>query len=268
LGAAVGPYGDGGTIPPADPDRFSILIDSHRLGTQGITGMQVHRISWALIALLPTAALGQDSYKIEPLKQAPPPSLAAPIRGVLRAEGYRVLDGQGKTYAEIWLRKAIPASEKPAGNKGAIQFPFLAEGELLGALRFPGEGHDYRDQAIGHGVYTLRYGLQPVNGDHLGVSTYRDYMLLLPAAKDTELANLAKKPLNERSAESAGTSHPSVLILLAAPASSSSIPTMVRDQEKDLWGAVIPLPLEVKGAGASVPTPFNVQLILIGAAMI
>ncbi len=82
---------------------------------------------------------------------------------------------------------------------------------MLGALRFPGEGHDYRDQSIGKGVYTLRYGLQPVNGDHLGVSPNRDYMLLLPAGKDATPVNIAKKPLEERSAESAGTSHPAVL---------------------------------------------------------
>ena len=77
------------------------------------------------------------------------------------------------------------------GPKGAVLFPVLAEGELLGALRFPGEGHDYRDQTIAKGVYTLRYGFQPVNGDHLGVSTYRDYALLVPAAKDKALGGPA-----------------------------------------------------------------------------
>ena len=82
---------------------------------------------------------------------------------------------KGNTYAEFWLRKTIPASGKPTGPRGAVLYPILAEGELLGALRFPGEGHDYRDQTIAQGVYTLRYGLQPVNGDHLGVSPFRDY---------------------------------------------------------------------------------------------
>jgi hypothetical protein len=223
-------------------------------------------LSWMVVALLPTAGLAQETYKIETFKQAPPSKLSAAVRGTLRDEGYRVMDGQGKTYAEIWLRKAIPASEKPSGSKGAILYPFLEEGELLGALRFASEGHDYRDQTIGEGVYTLRYGLQPVNGDHLGVSTYRDYMLLLPAAKDTDLARVPKKPLNERSAESAGTSHPAVLIMMSAPTPASTVPTMVRDQEKDLWGAVFPLPLEIKGTPD--PTPLNVQLILIGAAMV
>lgn len=227
--------------------------------------MRPYRVSlcWLAVAFLPTAALAQE-YKIVPLKEAPPSAVAAEIRGALATEGYKVVDGQGKTYAELWLRKSIPASEKPSGTKGQIQFPFLAEGELLGALRFADEGHDYRDQSIAKGVYTVRYGLQPVNGDHLGVSPYRDYALLLPVAKDSSLADVPKKPLEERSAESAGTSHPAVFLLQTAPASAGAAPAMVHDNEKNTWGAVIPLNLGVKGAGS--PIPFNVQLIVVGAS--
>jgi hypothetical protein len=217
---------------------------------------------WALgLATTPTGVLAQGSHKIESLKEPPPAALAPAVRETLGAEGYRVLDGQGKVYAELWLRKAVPVAEKPGGPKGAVQFPFLAEGELLGALRFPGGGHDNRDQTIARGVYTLRYGLQPVNGDHLGVSPYRDYALLLPASKDKELGNLPRKPLEERSAESAGTSHPAVLLLVAAPSSSPPV-SIVRDEEKDTAGAVVPLTLEVKGGSGKAA--LNVQILLFG----
>ena len=219
--------------------------------------------AFALLVLLSSVA-GAEEYKIEPLKEAPPSVLAAEIRGILATEGYRVVDGQGKSIAEVWLRKSIPASEKPGAMKGQILFPFLAEGTLLGALRYPVEGHDYRDQSIAQGVYTLRYGLQPVNGDHLGVSPYRDYALLLPAAKDTKVADLPKKSLEERSAESAGTSHPAVLMLLMPPAGAGAAPAMFHDGEKDTWGALMPLTLGVKGASA--PATFSVQLIVVGVA--
>ena len=177
------------------------------------------------------------------------------------------MDDQGKSYAEFWLRKATPAQGKPAGPKGAILFPVLQDGELLGALRFPGEGHDYRDQAIAQGAYTLRYGLLPVNGDHLGVSPNRDYALLLPAAKDTAIAALPRKKLEEGSAESAGTSHPAILMLTAAPdalprrrGSRRSSTT----RRRTTWGAVVPLSLAVEGESA--PVPLNVQLIVVGLA--
>jgi hypothetical protein len=228
---------------------------------------QLLSTAWLAISLLPLSGLAraQEPYKIEPLKQPTPQEVAAPVRAVLAGEGYRVVDGQGKVYAEFWLRKAVPASEKPAGSKGVIQFPFLAEGELLGALRFAGEGHDYRDQTIPKGIYTVRYGLQPVNGDHLGVSPFRDYVLLLPAAKDTALTNLPTKPLQDRSAEAAGTSHPAVFLLVAPPPSGSP-PAMLHDEEKNTWSALVPLNLNVKGS--PTPVPVNVQVILVGAAAV
>ncbi len=134
------------------------------------------------------------------------------------------------------------------GPKDAVQFPFLADGELIGVLQFATEGHDYRDQPIAKGVYTMRYGLQPVNGDHLGVSTYRDYSLVLPAAKDQSLALPRRKQLEERSAESAGTSHPAVFLLLAAPPDSSkSAASVIHDAEKNTWSVVLPLSLADQG---------------------
>jgi hypothetical protein len=221
----------------------------------------------AVLALLPTAVLAQESYKIEVLKEGPPSALPGAIKEALAPQGYRVLDDLGKTYAEFWVRKATPAKGKPSGPEGAVLFPVLAEGELLGALRFPGEGHDYRDQVIAQGVYTIRYGSQPVNGDHLGVSTYRDYALLVPAAKDKTLENLPRTRLEEQSAEAAGTNHPAVLMMLAAPGEGSkSEPTMVHNEELNTWGAVVPLSLAVQGGSSPVTLP--VQLILIGVAAV
>jgi hypothetical protein len=212
-----------------------------------------------------SAALAQETYKVEVLKQPPPSSLAAEIRAVLSDSGVRIVDDQGKSFAEIWLRRAIPASEKPGNPKGAVQFPFLADGELLGLCQFAVEGHDYRDQAIAKGIYTMRYGLQPVNGDHLGVSTYRDYSLLLPSSKDQAVAAPPHKQLEERSAESAGTSHPACFLLLTAPADASKTdPAMIQDAEKSTWSVVLPLGIQVKGQNG--PIVFPVSLVVVGSA--
>src|SRR5271165_183962 len=138
----------------------------------------------ALLLLLPGSLAAQETYKVEELKKAPPSSISPEIAPALIAQGYRIVDGQGKPFADLWLRQSIPATSKPSGAKGVIQFPFLMESELLGVIELHGEAHDYRDQAIAQGLYTLRYGHQPVNGDHLGVSPFGDYVLLLPGAKD------------------------------------------------------------------------------------
>jgi len=222
----------------------------------------------ALVAslLLPAGVQAQESYKVEPLKETPPAALAEPVKATLNAEGLRIVDDQGKTVADVWFRKAIPASGKPAGPDGPILFPTLKVGELIGALRFAEEGHDFRDQAIAKGVYTLRYGLQPMNGDHLGASPFRDFALLVPAAKDKALADLAAKALHQESAESAGTSHPAILMLLEAPAGANKAgASMVHDEEKNTWGVVTSLTLLPKGESATVALP--VQLVIVGMAM-
>ncbi len=222
-----------------------------------------HVLTGLLVAT--SAASAQESLKVTALKQAAPETISAAVRTALAEEGYRVQDEQGRTIIDVWPRKSVPSSDKPAGPKGAVQFPFLADGELVGALRFATEGHDYRDQPIAKGAYTIRYGLQPVNGDHLGVSTYRDYSLLVPASKDQSLALLPRKQLDERSAESAGTSHPAVFLLLEAPADASkSAASVIRDAEKNTWSLVFPLSLKVKERGE--PVSFPVRLVVIGMA--
>jgi hypothetical protein len=215
-----------------------------------------------------SAALAQGSYTVSVLKEAPPNSAAAAIREVMSDQGVRIQDEKGQTLADIWLRKSVPASEKPSGPKGAVLFPFLSDGELIGLLQFASEGHDYRDQSIPKGLYTLRYGLQPVNGDHLGVSVYRDYALLLPAAKDQTLALPARKQLEAKSAESAGTSHPAVLLLQGpqADATKTVFPSMHRDAEKNTWSIALPFSILVKGEQQPIVQP--VLLVVVGTAAV
>jgi len=226
--------------------------------------MRLNRMILTAVVLVSTAASARAaSYKIEALKEAPPADLAGPIKDALNPEGYRVLQGS-KPFADFWLRKSVPASGAPGSPKGAVLFPIFSEGELLGALRFHVEGGDYRGQPIIEGVYTLRYGLQPVNGAHLGVSTYRDYALLIQADKDSAVTDLPQQKLEDESAEAAESSHPAVLMLLAAPSPSAGAPKLVHDEEKDLWGAIVPLSLDVKGGA---PATLDVQLIVVGQAM-
>ncbi len=218
------------------------------------------------IASLPSIALAQGPFKAEVLKEAPPAGLSAAVKAELASQGYRVVNAEGKPFVDVWLRKGTPVTAKPSGPNGTVQFPVIAEGTLLGAARYTATGQDYRDQPVKPGIYTLRYGLQPQNGAHLGVSDFRDYALLLPGAKDVGIAAIEAKPLGERSAEAVGTSHPGVLMLLTAPEpAKANAPAVVEDAQKNTWGLVISLTLVVKGDPA--PAALDVQLIVSGAAM-
>ncbi|MBI2220508.1 MAG: hypothetical protein HYU53_04815 [Acidobacteria bacterium] len=63
-------------------------------------------------------------------------------------------------------------------------------------------------EALAPGVYTLRFALQPMNGDHLGVSPHREFLLVSPAAVDTNPAPAGYQGTVDLSKQTTGASHP------------------------------------------------------------
>lgn len=111
----------------------------------------------------------------------------------------------GPATLEIWLVDKLESSGP--GWSG------VESGTLVGALRVTGEFKEIRGKAVKPGVYTLRYGLQPQNGDHLGISTYREFLLLSPAAIDKDPKVLGFDGVVALSKEVVGTAHPASLSL-------------------------------------------------------
>ncbi|HTS63162.1 MAG TPA: hypothetical protein VMH28_14135 [Candidatus Acidoferrales bacterium] len=163
-------------------------------------------------ALLVTSALAQN-FKVEPLS-APAPAMP----DAMQSQGYRI-SGPSGAWCEVWFAKSIPAGAKP--SDAAITFG-LAQGTLLGVLRFPGKGADRRGQVIPAGVYTMRYSNFPVDGAHQGVAPQRDFALLTPMAGDTDPA---AKPdfstLVQWSTKASGTAHPAVFSLESPPSGAA-----------------------------------------------
>jgi hypothetical protein len=157
--------------------------------------------------LLTTAALAQ--YKLESAG-APPSELTPAIREALAKEGARVVAPNGKPFCEVWLRAKAPTGTKTTeANVSLVDIP---HGSLLGVIRFPGQGADRRGQVIKPGLYTLRLAYYPVDGAHQGVAPQRDFLTIIPAAKDTELnATPSYEALVKMSNQASGTSHPAIL---------------------------------------------------------
>ena len=90
-------------------------------------------------------------------------------------------------------------------------------------------------------------------------------LLLVPAAKDADPAPLAKKKLETQSAETVGSSHPAVLMLVEVPSGTKADPKVVRDDAKNISGVVLGLPLTLPDKAAR--ESLIVQLIIAGSAM-
>jgi hypothetical protein len=128
----------------------------------------------------------------------------------------KVLKADGSVYCEIWMR-----SQPPSGGKAedSASFSTIPHGTLLGIVQFPARAADRRGQTIKPGVYTLRYSLFPLNGDHLGVAPQRDFMILSSAAEDKDpSATPDFDTLMGMSRKASGTPHPLVLSIWKADA--------------------------------------------------
>ena len=176
-----------------------------------------------------TAAIAFPQYKLESAG-APPSDLPAAISGTVQKDGSKVVAGNGTAFCEIWFRTTVPSG--PKTTEDGVTVPTIPQGALVGALRFPGRGADRRGQNIKPGVYTLRYALQPVNGDHQGVAPQRDFLLMVPAADDPGPdAKPGFDDLVKLSSKASGTPHPAVLSMSAS--SNAKFPELKKEGEND-----------------------------------
>ena len=199
-------------------------------------------------------------HRIEKLDEAPPAdAVGSDIAPLLSESGVKVIRGTSRTVAEIWLRKEVPAAG--AAASGGIQYPF-SQGELVGVIRFPRSGSDFRDQDVPEGVYTMRYGLQPVDGAHVGTFPTRDFLLLSKAEDDQSAEAVDIKALTEKSTEASETSHPAILALVKLEDKPESYPAISSNEEKDWW--IARLEVQVKAGGKLQKAPLD--LIVAGYA--
>ncbi|HEV1285230.1 MAG TPA: hypothetical protein VNU44_07965 [Bryobacteraceae bacterium] len=177
--------------------------------------------------LAATAAFAQ--YKAQPAGD-PPGDAAAAILATMNKAGTKVVADNGSAYCEIWLRSTMPTG--PNTGESSVTLPTIPKGALLGVLRFSAKGADRRGQTIAPGVYTLRYGDYPINGNHQGVAPQRDFLLLAPAALDKSADAVADfDALVELSRKASGAPHPAVLSFWKADADDK--PGFQKQGEKD-----------------------------------
>ena len=178
------------------------------------------------LALATVSATAQ--YNAEPAG-APPAEVAPSISAALQKTGTKITNN-GTPYCELWFRADKPTGGKNASEE-AVTLPAIPQGALIAVIKFEGKGADRRGQTIKPGVYTLRYSLMPVNGDHQGAAPQRDFLLMVPAADDKDLnAAPAFEALVDMSKKASGTPHPAVMSLWKADDTKSGL-----SQQGDDW---------------------------------
>jgi len=160
-----------------------------------------------------TVVAEEGKYRTKTEKTAPPEELSIAVRGVLTKSCEVVSDAVGNTICEVWFREELPGKGTADQLKNGLTYREVPETTIVAAIRFPKVFSDFRKQEIPAGAYTLRLAFQPDTGDHTGTAPHTEFGLLIPAAKDTEVAELETKALYKMSLGATGGDHPGVLLL-------------------------------------------------------
>src|SRR5690242_919154 len=216
--------------------------------------MRLPRTASALIfivALLSVVSTAQ--VKLEKIGAFTDASAPAAVRQSLDATGYRIVGADGTPMFDLWMRKLVVDAKAPAA--AGLVYPDIQPSAVVAVAVFPKSVKDFRGQAIKPGTYSLRYELIPEDGNHLGVSANRDFLLAVPVASDADPnASFEFQQVVNMSKPAIGGNHPSPWSLV--PAEKGDVPRVYQNADgfdvlvasvTTSAGKTFPLALVVKG---------------------
>lgn len=196
-----------------------------------------------LLGLVPGTI--EESYQLKMIQATPPAELSELVQAVLPKRAYQICNSQGEIVCEVWFREKLPLKATAEQVKNGLTYREVEQTTLLGAIRFPRATKNYRQHEVPAGVYTLRFAIQPPEGDHLGTAPYQEFCLLSAAKDDQKPETIDVKELYEHSAASLGGKHPSMMLLFPHPATGAK--PKLTDEGKGHW--VLRTVLEIQSEG-------------------
>lgn len=179
----------------------------------------------ALILLLLLGASAIAAPKVETVGPCTDSTVPDSVKAALAPTGYRVTLDDG-SQLDVWPPVQVQTSDKPREDATYPLVPSL----FFGVIHFAKNARDARGNAISAGTYTLRYALQPSDGNHLGTSPTRDFLLLVPVAADTNPAQTYRfDELVHLSEQVTGKRHPAPFNLV--PADAMQFPSVTTDPD-------------------------------------
>jgi hypothetical protein len=219
------------------------------------------RSIWMLAATAVLAGFSHadapDGYAAEVVEKDPPAEIADEIKAEVSNQAVQVTGPDGVRYV-FWFAKSIALES--AGDDPLAGIPEIT---LLGVVQAQEdvENLDFREDEVLPGAYTMRFGLQPEDGNHLGTSPYPYFAILIPAERDQKLGGIEDHDdMVDRSMEDTAGIHPYILAMQPLPADAPEETLSVGAGEHDWKFVVVELPGSVDGEAA----PFKIALVFEG----
>jgi hypothetical protein len=210
-----------------------------------------------------TPLLAQEPAQLTVAAAEPPQEVAEPIRKALNKDAVSLADGES-TFFQFWFRQELPLAQPPAGDTLGLET--LQEGTVIGVLKVSSERYDFRDEEIPTGTYILRFGIQPEDGNHLGVAPTRTFALLIPAKDDTKLDPVPHEELMKAAAVINAASHPSSLNLQPLEQADGAFPRLEERNGGEHKVLLLQFPGRI-GTSGDV-TKLNVALVYEGTGQL
>lgn len=212
-----------------------------------------------LVGLLVNGQAGRaaDAYQVKTVEAKAPKECSAAVAKLLDKQCLQFRDGKGTLLCELWFRTQVPTKAGSIKGKDAVKYSELPDTVIMGVVRVAKQMRDYRKQKIPPGVYTMRFGKQPRDGDHMGTAIYSTFVLLTPVADDKKAGLMEVEALNEVSAKTT-RGHPAVWMLFPG-GKDAGAKASVKDKGRGHW--VVYVQLKAKDNSKTAPLPLGLTLL-------
>ena len=147
---------------------------------------------------------------VKVVDKPPPNDVDESIRKLVQSRAVQLLDGD-KAVFEFWLCEAALKAKPESPGKALAA---VREFSLLGIASVSGGQRDYKDNEVPEGIHTVRFALQPQDGDHSGTADFPYFAVLTRPANDPKPDAFATfTSLMKASGRGTSTGHPVVLSL-------------------------------------------------------
>jgi hypothetical protein len=181
-------------------------------------------IAPTLLVCLAVSSLSAADLTVKVADKEPPKELDASIRAKLQSKAIQLFNG-GKPVYEFWFDAEVPLQAKPSSAAKSLEA--IKQATLIGAVFVAADQRDYRDDSLSAGIYTMRFALQPQDGNHLGTAEFLYFAVLTPARIDTKLDGIGDyKALVKASSKETSTDHPLILSLRPAASDDAEPPKL------------------------------------------
>ena len=213
-----------------------------------------------VVSAFVATAFALDGYTLTVKDADPPAEVSKDLRDRMTAKSLVVADGDGPMFA-FWFATEIEGTVK--GAKAQETLEKITEIGLLGIVEVLRDDLiDFRDDPFDPGIYTMRLGLQPQDGDHMGTAPFDTFAILLSHKLEEELFKYGGPDhefLEELSSEDTVAEHPPILSLQPMSSDEGEFPRL--DEGGDDWKFLcIKLPVKIAGEIVHVP----VQVVIEG----